>query len=103
MCIGPVLHNYLPIVKYYNKVKTPTERQNRLKAFFVEREDKTRLELKFLLEACDDLTVAIDFFEKAQARVHNTRVKLEQILVTQLGKIVDDKYVNNLDADDKLV
>ena len=61
------------------------------------------MELKFLLEACDDLTVAIDFFEKAQAHVHNTRVKLEQILVTQLGKIVDDKYVNNLDADDKLM
>ena len=30
-------------------------------------------------------------------------VKLEQILVGQLGKIVDDKHVNNLDENDELV
>ena len=103
ICITPILDNYLAIVKYYKTLKKPTERQCRLRAFFVDREDKSRLELKFLLGATEDLTAAIDFFEQQQAHVHNTRVKLEEILVRQLGKIVDDKYLNNLTISDELV
>jgi hypothetical protein len=93
MCISPVLQNFLPIVKYYKSLKKPTERQKRLRSIFVDREDKTRIELKFLLEATGDLNTAI----------HNTKQKLEQILFGQLGKIVDDSVLNNLDEDDNLV
>ena len=84
ICITPVLHNYLVIVKYYKSLKKPSDRQVRLRAFFVDRQDKSRLELKFILSASEDFTSAIDFFEQQQAHVHNTRVKLENILFRQL-------------------
>ena len=102
VCISPVLHNYLAIVKYYRTLKKPTDRQKRLQAFFVDREDKSRIELKFLI-GTTEFTAAIDFFEESQAHVHNTKDKLEQILVGQLGKILDDKHLNNLDAKEELV
>lgn len=81
-------------------MKKPTDRQKNLQAFFVDREDKSRIELKFLLDATSDFCSAIDFyFEQNQAHVHNTIDKLEQILLVQLRKFVDESELNNLNQD----
>ena len=69
---------------------------------FVDRQDKLRLELKFILAATSDFCSGIDFFEQKQAHVHNTRQKLEEILVGQLRKFVDKSELNNIDDDGEL-
>ena len=81
--IKPVLHNYLGIVKYYKSVKKPTPRQKRLIAYFVDRCDLTRIRLKFIFAATEDLSRAIDFFQQKQAHVHSASDKMESILSTQ--------------------
>lgn len=98
-CIPPVINEFVALVAYYKSLKKPTDRQKRLQAFFVERADKTRIELKFLLAVTKEFCFAIDFFEEHQAHVHNTQDKLEQVLVCQLRKVVDESELNNL-ADD---
>ena len=53
----------------------------------MDRADKTRIELKFILAAATEFCSAIDLFEEHQAHVHNTQDKLEQVLVSQLRKV----------------
>ena len=98
-CIPPVINEFIALVAYYKSLKKPTDRQKQLQAFFVERADKTRIELKFLLAVTKEFCVAIDFFEEHQAHVHNTQDKLEQVLVSQLRKVVDESELNNLAED----
>ena len=101
-CIKPILHNYIGIVKYYESLKKPTERQERLKKFYVERCDITRIRLKFLLANFAEFTKNIKFFEDRNAHVHNVGDKLEDILVSQYSKILDDSEYNELDANGDL-
>ena len=42
------------------------------------------------------LAVTTEFFEEHQAHVHNTQDKLEQVLVSQLRKVVDESELNNM-------
>ena len=60
----------------------------------------TRMKLKFVFAATSDLTKAIDFFEKDKAQVHNTYEKLEQILVNQMRKCLEESELDNLDFED---
>ena len=96
-CIKPVLHNYLGIVKYYQSVKKPTPRQKRLIAYFVDRCDLTRLRLKFIYAATDDLSRAIDHFEQKGAHIHTASDQMERILTTQYRKVLDESELSTLD------
>ena len=96
-CIQPVLHNYLGIVKYYKSRKKPTARQKRLIEYFVDRCDLTRIRLKFIFSATEDLSRAIDFFEQKDAHVHVAFDKMEQILCTQYRKVLEESELSILD------
>ena len=98
-CIKPVLHNYLGIVKYYKSVKKPTPRQKRLIGYFVDRCDLTRIRLKFIFAATEDLSRAIDFFEQKDAHVHTASDKMERILCTQYRKVLDESELSTLDEE----
>ena len=65
----------------------------------MDRADKTRIELKFILAAATEFCSAIDFFEEHQAHVHNNQDKLEQVLVSQLRKVIDESELNNLNEE----
>ena len=98
-CIKPVLHNYLGIMKYYKSVKKPTPRQKRLIAYFVDRCDLTRIRLKFIFAATEDLSRAIDFFEQKQAHVHSASDKMESIISTQYRKVLEESELSTLDEE----
>ena len=102
-CIKPILHNYDGLVKYYKTLKSPTDRQKNLIKFYVERCDLNRIRLKFLLANSSEYLKNIKFFEERSAHVHNTGMKLEDILVSQMSKVLDDKEFNELDDEDNLV
>ena len=99
ICIHPVLHNFIALVKYYKSLKKPTPRQKRLQAYFVERCDMTRLKLKFAYAATAELSNAIDFFEQNKVQVHNFQEKMEEILRSELRKCVKEEIVSNLDEE----
>ena len=98
-CIAPVLEQFEDLVAFYSQVKKPTERQKRLQAMIVDRADITRLELKFLSAATLDITEKIDFFEKNGANIHNAPTVLENILVDQMRKLIDETELTTLDED----
>ena len=66
---------------------------NHLQAYFEERQDMTRLKLKFIYASTAGLDNAIDFFEMNKVQMHNAREKMENILYTQLKKFVQSKYL----------
>ena len=101
-CIEPILFNWIGLVKYYGSLKSPTPRQEKLKTFY-ERCDINRIRLKFLLANMAEYTKTIKFLEDRTAHVHNIGEKLEEILVGQLGKVLDDSEFNELDEDGNLV
>ena len=100
-CIGPILYNFPALVKYYETLKKPTERQKLLQKFFVERVHMAKIKLLFIHSATADMTEAIDFFEQRKVNVHNAAEKLESILVNQMRKVLDDSeiYTVTLDGD----
>ena len=73
---------------------------NHLQAYFVERQDMTRLKLKFIYASTAGLDKAIDFFEMNKVQMHNAREKMENILYTQLKKCVQSKYLQHEDDDE---
>ena len=99
MCIEPVLHNYEAMTLYYKSVKKPSERQKRLQELFVNRCDLFRIKLKFIFAATSDFCNAVDFFEQSTAHVHSEQEKLEDILMTQLRKTVQETELQNLDEE----
>ena len=48
IALKPVLSNWHTIIAYYKQVKEPTERQSKLKLFFVDREAMVKLKLNFI-------------------------------------------------------
>ena len=68
------------MIQYYKQVKKPTERQSKLKAFFVDREIMVKLKLNFIWSASKDLIEGLDFFEKREEEIHRIHEKMEEIL-----------------------
>ena len=101
-CIEPVLKNFPYLVKYYKSVKKLTPRQTRLKKFFVDNHDLTKLKLLFVSDANSEFDKGIDFFEEKQSHVHNTGDMLEKILVGQYRKIFDQFEIDTLMEDKTL-
>ena len=90
LCLDPVIFNWEGLVKYYKEVKKPTDRQVRLRSFFVDQEPMSLLKVTFLLAATRDLMQAIDFFEKRTELLHKSRAKMEEVLRTQILKFHDE-------------
>ena len=65
----------------------------------MDRQDLTRIKLKFIYAATEELCVAIDFFEQEKVQVHNAREKMEKVLYRQLQKTVKEELINNLDKE----
>ena len=63
----------------------------------------SRLKLKFILANLSEYTKNVKFFEERAAHIHNTGDKIEDILVSQLRKVLDDSEINELDEDGNLV
>ena len=99
MCLEPVVTNWEGLVKFYKEVKKPTDRQLRLKTFFVEQEEMSLLKAKFLLAATRELVLAIDFFEQRTELLHKSRAKMEEVLRTQILKFHDESAVKVADAE----
>ena len=95
-CHEPILYNFDAMVHYYSQVKSPTGRQKLLKTYFVEKKDMTHLNMLFIYAASQDLTEAIDFFEKRKVNIHNAVAKLENILTNQMRKILDETELTTL-------
>ena len=65
-----MLYNFDEIVHYYKdikkNVKNKTDRQKRLIAYFVDREDMTKLKLQFIFSVTMHLTKMIDFLRREE-------------------------------------
>ena len=101
--IEPVIYNFDELVHFFKVMKKnkkkPTDRDCRLIAYFVDREDLTRLKLKFVFAATASMTEKIDIFEKNQANIHNAANIIENIYVDQLHCIIDDSELSVIDSE----
>ena len=95
----PVLNNWEGVVKFYKEVKKSTDRQLRLRIFFVEQEEMSLLKVKFLLAATRELVLAIDFFEQRTELLHKSRAKMEEVLQKQILKFHDESAVKVADKE----
>jgi len=73
---------------------------NHLQAYFVDRQDMTRIKLKFVYANTASLVKAIDFFEMNKVQMHNAKEKMESILYIQLKKIVQSRYLEDEEEDE---
>ena len=96
ICIAPVISNWDSIVEYYDSVKKLTNRQSKLKPFFVDQEFASLLKLEFIMAATQDLNSAINFFEERRNKIHVVREKMEDILMCHLTKFVKSNFVKNI-------
>lgn len=94
-----MIFNWEGLVKNYKEVKKLTDRQLRLRTFFVEQEQMSLLKVNFLLAATWDLVQAIDFFEQRRELLHKSRAKMEEILRTQILKFHDETVVRVADEE----
>ena len=62
IAIKPVLSNWPAVICYYRNVSKPTEKQVKLKKFFVTQELMTKLKLNFIWSASKDMIETLDFF-----------------------------------------
>ena len=99
MCLEPLLHNWEGLVKFYKELKKPTDRQLRLRTFYVEEEQMSLLKVKFLLAGTRELVLAIDFFEQRTELLHKCRAKMEEVLKKQILKFHDESAVKVADAE----
>ena len=96
ICIAPVISNWDSIVEYYDSVKKLTNRQSKLKPFFVDQEFASLLKLEFIMAATQDLNSAINFVEERRNKIHVVREKMEDILMCHLTKFVKSNFVKNI-------
>ena len=100
-CLKPVIHNFDEIVHYYADVKKNgkkiSDRQKRLIAYFVDREDMTKLKLLYINSVTMHTTKMIDFFEHRGANIHNAADVIEGILVQEMKNILEETEFSNLD------
>ena len=99
-CILPIVDNWEGINKYYSTLKKPTVRQQRVKAYFVDREYMSLLNLYFILASIRELIEGIDYFEMGTVLLHESRRKMEQLLRNQITKFHCESAVKKLDGDD---
>ena len=99
LCLKPVLENWEGIQRYYNSLKKPTEKQNLLKAYLVDREWMTFLKIKFVYGGIRELIEGIDYFEKRDSLVHEIRSKMESLLRSQILKFHNETAVNEVEND----
>ena len=92
-CLKPSLFNFDSLVHYYSSLKKPTDRQKQLQTWFVEKQDMSRLKMLFVYAASEDMTDAIDFFEKRDTSVHLASDKLEKILRTQMSLMIFCQWI----------
>ena len=97
-----VLANWYVIVECYKSVKQPTERQQKLKSFFADREVMTKLKLNFIWSSSEHLIDALDFFEQRIEEVHNLHTKMTDVLVCNLKKHLQPQVVEQMDEEGNL-
>ena len=64
-CLIPIIENWDGIVQYYSTLNKLTERQEKLKAYFVDREYSSLMNFYFILASIKDLSEAIDYYSAA--------------------------------------
>ena len=99
-CIIPVLFNWEGIVKYYSALKSPTERQQLLKGYFVDREMMSLFNIHFIHASIRDVIEAIDYFERRSFLLHAARGKMEDLLRKNILKFHQETSVKKLNVDD---
>ena len=92
-CAGDALRDLDGIYSYLKSVKKPTKRQADLKKYFVEQREMTKLKLLFVVAATREFDEAIDFFEKGEEHAHEVHEKMEDILTSQLLKVMKEREV----------
>ena len=98
-CLIPIIGNWDGIIKYYSTLKKLTERQERLKAYFVEREYSSLMNLHFIVAAIRDLIEGIDYYEMDKVLLHESRRKMEELLRNQVTKFHCETAVKMLHDD----
>ena len=102
-CTESILFNFDSLAHYYSSLKGKLSwRQELLKSFFVDRRDMAKIKLYFVHAATADLSDAVDFFESRNFNVHNAGNKLENILLTQMRKVIDESELNILSENDTI-
>ena len=100
---SPVIRNWSCLVDYYTSVDKPTDRQVKLKIFFVDQEIYSLLRLEFIMAATVQMNDAINFFEGRTNKIHIVREKMEHVLRSQLLQFMKKESVYDYDEEENIV
>ena len=98
-CAQDALEMEEVIFTYLKEVKKPTKRQRNLQKYFVEQKEMTRLKLRFVVAATRGFDEAIDYYEEKEEHVHEAHERMQQILVTQLKKVIKEDEIRTVDEE----
>ena len=98
-CAQDALKEEEVIYTYLKGVKKPTERQKKLQKYFVDQRVMTKLKLQFVVASTREFDEGIDFFEKGEEHAHQVFDKMEELLTSQLLKVMKEKEVRIVDEE----
>ena len=101
-CAADALKEEDVIYYYLKTVKKPTERQKKLQKYFVDQKEMTRLKLCFVIAATREFDEAIDYFEENDEHAHEVYEKMEDILRSQLLKVIEESEIRGTDEEENV-